>query len=146
MFRVSSRTIHIRIRAWALVVLVGLPFLISLAVLGRTFTPTLARVFTSDDWQVLQIRQAYQSELVSLQRDATVLIELLNGRTPDPVRGQLLANQIAQRWASGQPALAMARQLLIAAAQAVSDWSIGIDSHEAARLAVEQALNRLQEQ
>ncbi len=123
-------------------VLILLPALI---LLGRAFTPTPARIVIWTDWQVRQARAAYASELADLRRDATALADLLNAAVPDPVQGQLVADQLLIRWRQGQPALAVRREGLIAAAQAVSDWAVGALPRETARQCVVEQLAALAE-
>ena len=128
--------------AMALLILAGL---LLLGLLGFFFTPQQggkAGVLTWTEWQVLQRQRAYQRELGRLQRDAEDLTTLLNGR-PDPVRGQLTAERIVQDHAEGQPALERQRQLILEAAQSVGAWSVGAISREAARDALERALEAL---
>ena len=117
----------------------------ALILLGRAFTPVPSRVFTWTDWQVRQARAAYTSELSDLRRDATVLAELLNAAVPDPVQGQLVADQLLIRWRQGQPALSARREGVIAAAQAVSDWAVGALPRETARQVVAEQLTALAE-
>ena len=117
----------------------------ALIMLGCAFTPTPAHVFTWTDWQVRQARAAYASELAELRRDATVLADLLNAAVPDPVQGQLVTDQMLIRWRQGQPAWAVRRAGLIAAAQAVSDWAVGALPRETARQVVAEQLAALAE-
>ena len=118
----------------------------ALILLGRAFTPAIPpRIFTWTDWQVRQARTAYTSELTDLRRDATVLADLLNAAVPDPVQGQLVADQMLIRWRQGQPALSVRRDGLIAAAQAVSDWAVGALPRETARQVVAEQLAALAE-
>ena len=117
----------------------------ALILLGRAFTLTPPRIFTWTDWQVRQAREAYASELTDLRRDATVLAELLNAAVPDPVQGQLVSDQMLIHWRQGQPALAVRREGVITAAQAVSDWAVGALPRETARQIVAEQLAALAE-
>ena len=125
--------------------LVGMLLILTpaLILLGRAFTLTPPCIFTWTDWQVRQARAAYASELTDLRRDATVLADLLNAAVPDPVQGQLVADQLLIRWRQGQPALSIRRDGLIVAAQAVSDWAMGALPRETAWQVVAEQLAAL---
>jgi hypothetical protein len=114
--------------AWLPALLV---FLIGLATLGYYTTPAGEKVLTWDEWQVLQARRAYQSELRVLRQDTEILAGLLEN-TPDVVRAQLAIEQVTRDTASGQEALIDERQVLYEAALAVRDWAAGaVDRPEA---------------
>ena len=117
----------------------------ALILLGRAFTPTPGGIFTWTDWQVRQARAAYASELADLRRDIAVLADLLNATVPAPVQGQLVADQMLIRWRQGQPALAVRREGLLTAAQAVSDWAVGALPRETARKITAEQLTALAE-
>jgi len=126
----------------AIGLLIALPVLV---VLGRAFTPAPPRVVTWTDWQVRQAHAAYTAELSNLRRDAEALAALLNAPTPDPVQAQIVAEQIAARWQAGLSALVERRAVLMAAAQAVSDWAVGATPFDPAQQAVQAALRSLEE-
>ncbi len=137
----------------AALVLIALLALAGLALLGRSYTFG-ERVLSWTDWRVQQAGHAYRAELGGLQQDAEILIELLNGRVPDPVRAQIVADQIVTRHgdplryatrAGGQPALARHRDLLMRAAAAVEDWAVGATPREAAQQAVDELMAALGE-
>ncbi len=128
----------------AVIVIVAIVVGTLLALLGRGYTFD-EKVLSWTDWRVLQAEQTYRAELGHLQQDVEALVELVNLEMAEPVRGQLAAEQIAQRWSRGESALAVQREALTQAAQAVRDWSIGAVPRETALAAVEAAVARITE-
>lgn len=125
-----------------LVVLASILLLLGLGWLGHAYLPSADRLLTLPEWQVLQASRAYQVELQQLRLCAESLAELLNAR-PDPVRAQLLAENIARLASHGQAALVYQRDKLTQAAQAISDWSAGALDRESAKLALQAAIQTL---
>jgi hypothetical protein len=121
-----------------LFVLTAILLLVGTAALGRALLPSADRLLTLSEWQVLKASRAYQLELQHLQASAENLAALLNAR-PDPVRAQLLAEDIARLASQGQPALVYPREKLVLAAQAVSDWAVGAIDRESAMQALQDA-------
>jgi hypothetical protein len=120
------------------IVLAAILLLVGTAALGRALLPSADRLLTLSEWQVLKASRAYQLELQHLQASAENLAALLNAR-PDPVRAQLLAEDIARLASQGQPALVYSREKLVLAAQAVSDWAVGAIDRESAMQALQDA-------
>lgn len=125
--------------------LVALVVLLALGWVGQPVTPYSAegqpRFFTLADWHLLQAERAYQRELGVLRADAGRLAQFLNG-APNPVEVQLAVEEIQRHTASGETALAPARQALRATAGLVLDWSVGVLAREEAAAAL-NALNNL---
>jgi hypothetical protein len=121
------------------IVLAAILLLVGTAALGRALLPTADRLLTLSEWQVLKASRSYQLELQHLQTSAENLAALLNAR-PDPVRAQLLAEDIARLASQGQPALVYSREKLVLAAQAVSDWAVGAIDRESAVQALQDAV------
>jgi hypothetical protein len=118
--------------------------LFGLGALGYFTTPAGDKVLTWAEWQVLQARRAYQSELKVLRQDAEILAGLLQG-SPDVVRAQLAADQVARDTAAGQEALADERQALYEAALLVRDWAAGAVDRPEAEAALNTAIQALDE-
>ncbi len=118
--------------------------LFGLGMLGYYTTPASDKVLTWSEWQVLQARRSYQSELKMLRQDAEILAELLQG-TPDIVRAQLTTDRIAQDTSTGQEALVDERQVLYDAALAVRDWAAGTIDRSEAEAALNTAIQTLDE-
>lgn len=122
--------------------------LVVLGFTGARFTTVSTagrpQVLSWSGWQLLRAERAYQRELERLQREADGLVELLN-QSSDPVRAQITAERIAKQYASGEPALAHPRALLITAANAVQDWSVGVVDDQVAQEALQAAQTALQD-
>jgi hypothetical protein len=116
--------------------------LLGLGWLGHASLPSGDQFLTRSEWQFLKADLAYRKELSHLQGTLEILANLLNER-PDPVRAQLVAESIQRQASQGQPALAYQREKLVLAAQAVSDWAVGAIEHEAARQALQEAIQSL---
>lgn len=128
----------------------GLSFLAALLIFGFVGyrftivdTQGIPQVLSWSDWRLLHLERAYQAELSLLQNETDVLTELIIA-SPDPVRAQITAERIASSYADGEPALAHQRELLIAAAQAVQDWAVGMVERPAAEAALQEAIDALQ--
>jgi cell division protein FtsB len=125
-----------------LVVLACVLLLVGFGWLGHACLPSGDRLLTLSEWQVLQASRAYQKELAQLRASAESLAELIN-TLPDPVRAQLLAENIARLASHGQPALVYQRDKLTQAAKAISDWAVGALDREGARFALQAAIQAL---
>ncbi len=123
-----KRIIHQNLWVPALLLI---PVVLVLGWLGARYTAAdpagYPLVLSWSEWQIIQAKQVYAAELDTLRREATGLVDLLN-QEPDPVRAQITAERIARSYSKGQPALAYQRELLIAAAAAVQDWSVGLNA------------------
>ncbi len=123
-----------------------IPVVLVLGWLGARYTAAdpagYPLVLNWTEWQIIQAKQVYAAERNTLRHEATGLVDLLN-QEPDPVRAQITAERIARSYSKGQPALAYPRELLIAAAAAVQDWSVGALPFEQAQTALQQALDAL---
>jgi len=140
--------LHLPRQQQTLIALVlGIGLLLS-GVAGWRFTPVdtagTPQVLTWSEWHVLRAAREYRAERARLQREAGGLAELLN-HSPDPVRAQITAERITRAYAEGQPALERPRQLVIAAAVAVQDWSVGAISLSEAQEALQEAVGALQD-
>ena len=139
--------LHLPRQQQTLIALVlGIGLLLS-SVAGWRFTPVDAagtpQVLTWSEWHVLRAAREYRAELAHLQREVDMLAGLL-AQSPDPVRAQITAERITRTFDLGQPALERPRQLVIAAAVAVQDWSVGAVSLAEAEQALEAAVDALQ--
>ncbi len=123
-----------------LVLLVAL-FLIGL--LGKAFTPASKTVLSWSEWQIVKIEKAYDQQLSIYQQFAESLSQLIN-ETPDPVRAQVVSDQILQNTASGLRALERPRLGLQVAAQAVRQWAIGAGSLDSAQASLNTAIQLIQ--
>jgi hypothetical protein len=131
-------------QVWGAGVLLGL--LLLFGWIGSSVTRTgpdgLPRLIGWSDWRLLQAEQAFRAERAALQLEVNLLIELLN-TSPDPVRAQMTADRITRQYASGQPALSHQRLLVVQAAQAVLDWTVGVVPYAGAQQAVTAAVQAL---
>lgn len=128
---------------WALLPL-ALLVLVGLVLLGRSVTPKGSSLLTPAEWGLLKAERAYREELGDLRQAAEELAALLNAR-PDPVRAGLAADRAEQLALEGQPALALQREALTRAAEAVRLWAMGGGSREDAEVALAEAVQLLQE-
>ena len=140
--------LHLPRQQQTLIALVlGIGLLLS-GVAGWRFTPIDAtgtpQVLTWSEWHVLRAAREYRAELAHLQREVDMLAGLL-AQSADPVRAQITAERITRSYANGQPAMERPRQLVIAAAVAVQDWSVGAISLSEAQQAVQEAVVALQD-
>ena len=116
--------------------------LVGVGWLGHDYLPSGDRLLTLSEWQVLKASRVYRKEVGQLRTSVESLAELINTR-PDPVRAQLLTENVVRMASRGQPALAYPREKLTLAAQAVSDWSVGAIDRESARQALQAAIQAL---
>lgn len=123
-----------------LVLLVAL-FLIGF--LGRTFTPTSNTVLSWSEWQIVKIEKEYQKQLSTYQQYAESLSHLIN-ETPDPVRAQVVSDQIVQNTAAGMGALERPRLGLQEAARSVRQWAVGAGSLDTAQSSLNNAIQLIQ--
>lgn len=115
--------------------------LLALGALGWWLTPqhdAEPGFLTWTEWQIFKGANAYQRELARLQQETDALADMLT-EAPEPVRAQLLATRLSRDLATGEPALAYARDLLLQAALSVQAWAVGADTLEAAQQAVAQS-------
>jgi len=116
----------------ALYALVGLLTAILFGVLGWFVLPD-GKVLTWTEWQVFKQQRLYQRELTRLTRDADRLAALLDEFIPDPVRGQLVVEQVlADLNATTHPALKNQVDALLVANDAVYFWVLGTISKDEA--------------
>ena len=64
---------------------------------------------------------------------------------PDPVRAQLVAEQVVSHNQQGQEPLAAQRGAVLLAATTLRDWAIGATERQAAETALSQAIYLLEE-
>ena len=124
------------------IVLAAVVLLVGVGWLGHDYLPSGDRLLTLSEWQVLKASRVYRKEVGQLRTSVESLAELINTR-PDPVRAQLLTENVVRMASRGQPALAYPREKLTLAAQAVSDWSVGAIDRESARQALQAAIQAL---
>ena len=138
--------VELDLKRWnpALALLILLIALAGLGALGRAVTPPGDTLLAWSDWQVLRARQAYRAELAQLRQDAESLADLLS-LAPDPVRAQMLAEQVLRHTAEGQDALAAQRLAVSEAAYYVRDWAVGAADYATAQEALSFAFQALQE-
>lgn len=123
----------------------ALLILLGLMLLGRAYTPDSGGLLTWQEWQVRQLRQAYQTERLRLLEDVNRLAELL-AAAPDPARAQVVVQSVRRNLQAGRvEALADERARVADAAQAVLDWAAGIGDYNAAVDAVNSALEALEQ-
>ena len=116
-------------RLWIGAAIAGLVLLLGL--LGWWLTPQ-GQLLTWNEWQVFQEHLAYQSGLRLLARHADRLAELL-AAPPDPVRAELAAEQlIGDLEQRDLAALSVPKAALLAAAEAVRQWALGVGTRDAA--------------
>ncbi len=132
----------IRERAGGLV-LALLAALFLIGFLGRAFTPTSNTVLSWSEWQIIKIEKTYEQQLSTYQQYAESLSQLING-TPDPVRAQVVSDQIVQNTASGLSALERPRLGLQEAASAVRQWAVGAGSIDTAQASLNSAIQLIQ--
>ncbi len=123
-----------------LVLMVAL-FLIGL--LGKAFTPASNTVLSWSEWQIIKVEKEYEQQLSTYQQYAESLSQLIN-ETPDPVRAQVVSDQILQNTAAGLTALERPRLGLQEAARAVRQWAVGADSLDTAQASLSTAIHLIQ--
>lgn len=125
--------------------LLALAALVLLALLGRAVTPPEGALLTPAAWRLLKAERAYRAERDRLRREAEELALVLNG-PPDPVRAGLAADRIDRlALQGGHPGLALQREALAAAAEAVHLWAMGGGDRDEAAARLERALALLGE-
>lgn len=112
---------------------------ILLGVLGWFVLPD-GQVLTWTEWQVFKQQRTYQSELARLTRDADRLASVLENGLPDPVRSQLIVEQVlADLNATTHPALKSQVDALLVANDAVYYWVLGSASKDEAITRLDEA-------
>ncbi len=124
-------------------VLVLLVALFLIGFLGKAFTPASNTVLSWSEWQIIKVEKEYEQQLSTYQQYAESLSELIN-ETPDPVRAQVVSDQILQNTATGLSALERPRLGLQEAARAVRQWAIGAGSLDTAQASLNTAIQRIQ--
>jgi hypothetical protein len=119
--------------------------LAGLMLLGRAVTPESGEILTPSEWRLIKADRAYWEELDGLRRDAEELALLLNNN-PDAVRAGLTVDRIQQASMDGQTALAIQRNALADAAEAVRLWAMGGGTREEAEVALAKAVTLLEEE
>lgn len=129
------------IAGWLVLVLLVALFLIGF--LGKAFTPASNTVLSWSEWQIIKIEKVYEQELSTYQQYVESLSQLING-TPDPVRAQVVSDQILQNTAMGLTALERPRLGLQEAARAVRLWAVGAGSMDTAQASLSNAIQLIQ--
>ena len=124
-------------------VLVLLVALCLIGFLGKTFTPASNTVLSWSEWQIIKIEKEYEQQLSNYQQYTESLSQLING-TPDPVRAQVVSDQILQNTAKGLSALERPRLGLQEAARAVHLWAVGAGSMDSAQASLSNAIQLIQ--
>ena len=114
--------------------------LVGLGVLGRFYTPDPAHVMGWTDWAEWKVERRYRQELARMKGDLAEMAGTLQGK-PDPVRAELAAARMEQRYASGLGLLEAQREVTVGAALAVRDWAAGYGTYDAAVEAVNEAIS-----
>lgn len=125
-------------------IIILLVILFAVGFLGKTFTPHTNAVLTWSEWQILKIEKEYRQELSSLQQQTEALSKLMESQ-PDPVRAQVVSEQVITKTQKGLGALELQRTALAAAAKAIRQWAIGADTRENAQAALQDAINQVAE-
>ena len=119
--------------------LIGLLAAILFGVIGWFVLPD-GKVLTWTEWQVFKQQRLYQRELTRLTRDADRLATLLDEYIPDPVRGQLVVEQVlADLNGTTHPALKNQVNALLVANDAVYFWVLGTISKDEAIVLLDEA-------
>jgi len=112
---------------------------ILLGVLGWFVLPD-GKVLSWTEWQVFKQQRLYQRELSRLTKDADRLADLLGEDVPNPVRGQLVVEQVLTDLnTTSHPALAHQVDALLAANDAIYFWVLGSVSKDEAITLLEEA-------
>jgi hypothetical protein len=126
---------------WTVLVL-GL--LAGLIFLGKALTPEGGKVLTWPEWQILLADRAYEKELSLLRQDAEILAGLVN-QSPDPVRAQVICTKISAQTLEGETALAIPRDAISTAADAVQQWAVGAITRDEALSSLDTAIQSIQQ-
>ena len=110
-----------------------------LGLLGWYLTPQ-GQVLTWTEWQVYKQHSQYQRELRILTRHADRLAALLEN-TPDPVRAQLVVEQMTRELDTDVTLVTLSSQTtaLTQAGSAVLQWALGSTPQDAAVTALDTA-------
>jgi hypothetical protein len=127
---------------WTTLIPIGIVILVVLAAIGAAVTPAEGGILTPYEWQLRKAEKEYQQELAELRESTEELAALLN-RSPDPVRGGMIADRIQSTAMNGQPVLELQRQAVSSAAEIVKLWAMGGATREDAEIAVNDAINAL---
>jgi len=127
---------------WTTLIPIGIVILVVLAAIGAAVTPAEGGILTPYEWQLRKGEKEYQQEIAELRESTEELAALLN-RSPDPVRGGMIADRIQSAAMDGQPVLELQRQAVYGAAEAVKLWAMGGATREEAETAVNDAINAL---
>jgi hypothetical protein len=128
--------------AWWVVGVVAVLLLLGIGALGKSVTPYYrgeAVILSLSEYQVMRAQRAYQNELAHIQQELDALVDLINQR-PDAVLAQMAAERIEAAFVEGEAALYLQRELLIEAALAVRDWSVGLTERDTAYQHLQAAL------
>jgi hypothetical protein len=132
--------------AWWAVGLVAVLLIIGLGALGKSVTPYYrgeAAILSLSEYKVMREQRAYEAELSQMQQELDELVGLINER-PNAVLAQMAAERIEVLFVEGEPALYLQRGLLIEAAYAVRDWSVGVTDRDTADQSLQAALDSVQ--
>jgi hypothetical protein len=127
---------------WTTLIPIGIVILVVLAAIGAAVTPAEGGILTPYEWQLRKAEKEYQQELAELRESTEELAALLN-RSPDPVRGGMIADRIQSTAMNGQPVLELQRQAVSSAAEIVKLWAMGGATREEAETAVNDAIEVL---
>ena len=118
---------------------IGLLIAVLLGVLGWFVLPG-GDVLTWTEWQVFQQQRSYQRELARLTLDADRLAGLLGNDIPEPVRAQLILEQVlGDLNASTHPALQIQVDAMLLANDGVYAWVEGVGRKDEAILLLQDA-------
>jgi len=127
---------------WITLLPIVIAVLVVLAAIGAAVTPAEGGILTPYEWQLRKAEREFHRELAELRDGAEELAALLN-KSPDPVRGGMIADNIQALAMDGLPALELQRQAVTAAAEAVRLWTMGGGTREQAEIAVNNAIDAL---
>lgn len=113
--------------------------LVGLGFLGHYHTPEPAHVIWWADWTECKVERQYRKELTQMKEDLAEVADILQDR-PDPVKTELAAARMEQRYVSGLGLLEGQREVAITAAQVVRDWAAGYEKYDVAVESVNEAI------
>jgi hypothetical protein len=128
---------------WWILAGVALLVLTGLAALGRFHTSEPAHVICWTEWTEWKVARQYRKELAQMQEDLAELADVLQGR-PDPIKAEMAATRMEQRYAGGLSLLEGQREVAVTAAQVVRDWAAGYEKYDVAVEAVNEAIEIMQ--